>query len=158
MITHLLAEYTETLLAHNPALIVLGRDNVDKKNSTSDYIAIDELVSIPSGAAQSFDDVEEEQQFSVQMKGSFTLNFYGTNARVNAAKWIALHGSQSSYELQRDLGFAVYHATSFRNLKSLEGSQYKNRYEIEVSLYFNETTTIETLRIDTEQTTLIVDN
>jgi len=156
MISDDLANYTEALLVHDPALIVIGRENLKKTNSTKDYIIIDELVSIPTGSAQSFDGDTEEQEFSVQMKGSFTLNFFGTNARANAVKWQALHGSQKSYELQRDLGFAVYHSTSFRNLKNLEGSQFKERYEIEVSLLYNETTTIDTLRIDTAQTSLIV--
>jgi hypothetical protein len=158
MITELLAAYTRDLLDHDASLIVIGRENVDKANSSDDYIAVDELVSIPAGASQEFDGNSEEQTFSVQMKGDFTINFFGDNARANAVKWVTLHGNQESYELQRDLGFAVYHATSFRNLKNLEGSQYKNRYEIEISLYFNETTTIDTLRIDTSEITFIVDN
>ena len=157
MISEDLANYTENLLDHDPTLIIIGRENFDKQDSSADYIVIDELVSVPAGAAQSFDGDAEQQKFSVQMKGDFTINFFGDNARLNAAKWVTLHGNQESYELQRDLGLAIYHATSFRNLKALEGSQYKNRYEVEISLYFNEESTVDTLRIDTAQTTFIVD-
>lgn len=157
MILDDLANYTETLLGHPADQVIIGRENMRKDDSTTDYIVVDELVSLPAGSTPGFDGDAEEQEFTVQMKGDFTIDFFGVNARANAVKWQALHGSQASYELQRDLGFAVYHATSFRNLKNLEGSQYKNRYQVEVSLYYNEVTIIDTLRIDTAQTTLIVD-
>lgn len=157
MISDDLANYTKDLLTYDASLIVIGRENMRKVNSSLGYIVIDELVSVPAGTPQSFDGDAEKQEFAVQMKGDFTLDFYGTNARTNAVNFQALQGSQKSYELQRDLGFAVYHATSFRNLKNLEGSQYKNRYQIEVSLYYNEVITVDTLRIDTAQTTFIID-
>lgn len=158
MISDLLATYTRDLLLHDGSLIVIGRENMVKVNSDLNYILIDELVSVPAGSTNHFDDSAEVQNFVVQMKGDFTLDFYGVNARANAVSWFTKHKSQKSYELQRDLGFAVYHATSFRNLKSLEGSQYKERYQIEVSLYFNEVSAVDTLRIDTAQVSLIVNN
>ena len=158
MISDDLANYTKTLLDYDAALIIIGRENFLKVDNDTNYIVIDELVSTPDGTTENFDGTAEEQEFTVQMKGSFTVNFFGTNARANAVKWQALHKSQAAYELQRDLGFAVFHTTNFRNLKALEGSRYNERYEIEVSLSYNETETIETLRIDTAQTDIIVNN
>lgn len=158
MITDTLATYTKDLLTFNPSLIVIGRENANKVDSGKNYIVIDELFSIPEGRSNDFDGDTEEQTLSVLMKGDFTIDFHGEDARANAVKWVALHGSQKGYELQRDLELTVYHATSFRDLKLLEGSQYKNRYQIEIKLQYTITETIETLRIDTAQTTLIVDN
>lgn len=158
MILDDLANYTKSLLSFGASLIVIARESMRKTGNDVEYIVIDELVSIPDGTIESFNGDTEQQEFTVQFKGSFTLNFFGTNARANAVKWQALHKSQSAYELQRDLGFAVFHTTNFRNLKALEGSQYNERYEIEVSLTYNETEIIDTLRIDTAQTDIIVSN
>jgi len=158
MISDDLAIYTKTLLDYDAALIIVGGENFLKVDNDISYIVIDELVSVPNGTTEKFDEDAEEQKFTVQMKGSFTVNFFGSDARSNAVKWQALHKSQSAYELQRDLGFSVFHTTKFRKLKDLEGSKYNERYEIEVSLTYNETETIETLRIDTAQTDIIVNN
>jgi hypothetical protein len=115
-------------------------------------------LSVPDGILEEFDGDAEQQQFDVSMKGSFTINFFGTDARANAVKWLARHRSQLSRETQRDLSIRVYHATNLRNLKALEGSQFNNRYEIEIQVRYNETETINTLRIDTAETSLIVNN
>jgi len=157
MITEDLANYTQQLLSFNPSLIVIGRENADKVDSSRDYIVVDELFSVPTGRSEDFNKDDEEQEFSVLMSGDFTIDFHGDNARANAAKWVVLHRSQKSYELQRDIGITIYHVTSFRDLKSLEGSQYKNRYQIEFKIRYHITETIETLRIDTAQTDIIVD-
>lgn len=158
MITDLLAEYTRDLLTFNPSLIVIGRENAIKDNSVKNYIVIDELFSVPDSRSPSYDGDEEEQELTIVMKGDFTIDFHGEDARANAAKFQVLQGGQNSRELQRDLGITVFHASAFRDLKSLEGSQYKDRYQIEIKLQYNETQTVETLRIDTAQTTLIVSN
>lgn len=157
MITDLLAAYTRDLLTFNPSLIVIGRENAIKDNSVKNYIVIDELFSIPAASSPSYDGETEKQELTTLMQGDFTIDFHGEDARSNAAKFQVLQRGQKSRELQRDLAITVYHASAFRDLKSLEGSQYKSRYQIELKLMYNETENVDTLRIDTAQTTMTVD-
>ena len=157
MILDDLANYTVGLLEYDPALIILGRENFNKIDSSIGYIIIDEMSDLPIGNTDSFDGDIEQTEFVKQLNGAFTLDFFGTVARQNAVEWQAKHRSQVAYELQRDLGISVYQATIMRNLKNLEGTQYKDRYQIELSVQYNEVITIDTLRIDTAEVTLIVD-
>ena len=112
---------------------------------------------MPIGNTDSFDGDTERAELVKQLNGAFTIDFFGSAARQNAVEWQAKHKWQTSHELQRDLGICVYHASIMRNLKNLEGSQYKDRYQIEISVQYNEAITIDTLRIDTAEVTLIVD-
>lgn len=158
MITDLLAEYVTDLLEFNGSLVVIGRENAIKVDSLKNYIIVDELFSVPDARTPSYDGVAEELEHNIVMRGDFTIDFHGEDARANAAKFQVLQNSQTSKDLQRSLGITVFHATAFRDLKSLEGSQYKSRYQIELKLLYNETQIVDTLRIDTAQTTLIVSN
>ena len=158
MITDLLADYVTGLLDFNPSLVIVGRENAVKVDSLKNYIIVDELFSVPDARTPSYDGEAEELEHNILMRGDFTIDFHGEDARANAAKFQVLQNSQSSKDLQRSLGITVFHATAFRDLKLLEGSQYKPRYQIELKLLYNETEIVDTLRIDTAQTTLIVSN
>lgn len=152
-----LALYLRDLLSHDENLIKFGRDNKELDLTSKNYIVIDESNQSYSGSEISFDGDAEEETYSKQTKSSVTVNFYGTDAYANLNKFKLLQRSQKSYELQRDLGIAVFNISASNDLKFLGGSIYSNRYEIDLTIQYQETTDVETLRIDTAQTTFIFD-
>jgi hypothetical protein len=141
--------YIRDLLDYSESLIKFGRDNAELENTDINYIVVDELASVPMGGAEQFDGVLESMSYGRAMVGGFTINFYGTNAYINSRKYQLLQGSQKSYELQRDLKIAVYHSSNVADLRYLGGTQYSNRYEIELKVGYYETADVDTLRIDT---------
>lgn len=151
-----LANYVSLLLKFDPALVVIGRENAEKVNSSKNYIVVDELLSVPYATSQAFDGTEEEIKTSINMKGDFTIDFHGVDARKNVVFFLARQSGQRSYELQRDRGISIYHVSSLRDLKLLEGSQYKDRYQVEMKVQYNISETIETRRIDTAQASLLI--
>lgn len=155
MILETIAGYIKDLLTYDASLIVLGRLNFDKVTTTGNYIVLDELVSTPLGTNYEFDGTLEKETISVPMSGDFTIDFHGSTARANAVKLLATQKGQKSYELQRDAGIKVQHAQSLTDLKALEGSQFNDRYQVAISVIYNETVVIDTLRIDTAEVTII---
>ena len=154
----LVATYTKQLLTYDPTLIVIGRENFYKLDSDRDYIVVDSDLAIPIGSSDEFNGDTEETVFVKQMSGNFTLDFFGPLARTNAVNWMIQHKGQPAYEFQRDLGIAVFQVSAIRDLKSLEGKKYNHRQRLEFTVQYNEVLTIETLRIDTAQIDLIVNN
>jgi hypothetical protein len=155
MIDTSLANYIKDLLVHNASLVLIGRENFRTENTSEAYIIIDELISTPVASSYEFDETLETETFSTVISADYTIDFYGTNARTNASKFIALQKSQKAYELQRDLGIQVNHVTTLNNLKKIEGSKYSNRYQVSLSVVGNETQVIDTLRIDTAEVEII---
>jgi hypothetical protein len=157
MILSSLADYVGNLLAYDQSLIVLGRSNLNRIDLNESYIIVDSIDQRVAGVSESFDSTLEVMTYITNISASCTLNFYGTNAHTNAIGFITLQPSQASYELLRDNNFNVYHTSSIRNIKSLDGSDYNNRYEIEINLIYNEKREVNTKRIDTLVTTTIRD-
>ena len=148
MIEKLLAEYCRDLITFT-GNIAVGRHNFDRAATPTDFIIIDSLgPSSPSGRTYGYDGDAEQETFSAHVRGDFTLDFYGATAETNAYKFVALQGSQKSYELQRDLGFSVGHCGQIANLRSLDGAQYNGRYQVQLILNYQTSAVVDTLRID----------
>lgn len=156
MILDTLATYITDLLTFDETLVVIGRENALEESSSKNYIVIDELVSIPDARQSSFDGDTEVQELTEVNKGDFTIDFHGDDARQNAINFKLLQRSQAGYELQRDLEISVFNASSMIDVKKLQGSQYGSRYQIEIKVQYNEVVAVDTLRIDTAQTSFIV--
>ena len=152
-----IAIYVRDLISHSESLIKFGRDNAEFTDTELDYIVVDELASVPVGGDEKFDGTLEVMEYGRSMVGGFTVNFYGTNAYTNAKKYLLLARSQKSYELQRDLAVSIYHSNNITDLKFLGGTQYSNRYEVEMMVQYYESAKVETLRIDTVEIDVLND-
>lgn len=152
-----LAFYTLDLLSYDESLIKFGRANAEMENGTTNYIVIDELASSQKGSFESFDGTNEIMTHGARTSTQATLNFYGVDARANARSFLLLRHSQKSYELQRDLGLAVFNVGGITDLRQLTGTEYSNRFEVAVNIQYTETATVNTLRIDVAQTNIIND-
>jgi len=144
-----LAAYVRDLLVYDASLIVIGRENLNRVSSGKGYIIIDELVGLPLGRRYAYNGTTEVEQFVLDMHGTFTIDFFGDSAATNAKKFRLLQSSEKSFELQRTNGIAVYHMSAIKDLKSLDGSQFNPRLQIEVNVGYSEAATVSTLRIDT---------
>lgn len=150
-----IAIYVRDLLDYDESLIKFGRYNGELDGTDTGYIVVDELASVPAGRTEVFDEDAESMEYGRQMVGDFTVNFYGDDAYTNAKQFQILGMSQAGYELQRDLGIAVYHPTNATDLKFLSGTQYANRYEVELKVQYRESVAVDTLRIDTAEITVL---
>lgn len=144
-----LAAYVRDLLVYDASLIVIGRENLNRVTSGRGYILIDELVSTPMGRRYAYNGTTEVEQFVLDVKGAFTIDFFGDSAAANAKKFRLLQSSEKSFELQRTNGICVGHTTTITDLKSLDGNQFNPRFQIVVNVVSSEAATVSTLRIDT---------
>jgi len=139
-------------------LIIVGRENFDRIDTSKSFIIVDNLdPGSPIGTNYDYDGDIEEENFSIPVLGVFTIDFYGTNALTNAKAFIVKQRGQLSLELQRDLKITVFHTLRITNLKSIDGSTYNDRRQIEVNVQYNEELTVDTLRIDTAAVNIIND-
>lgn len=132
------------------SVIVLGRTNTTRKDMTSLQIAVDQLSqATPLGDASEFDGGNETTTISQTMRGTFTIDFLGTQGYTQAMRYMALQRTQMAQDLQRALGVSIGIATRVTDLKLLTGQQYSERYQIEVNMIYNNVLTVPTNRIDT---------
>lgn len=146
-----LARYIRDLLIYQESLILFGMDNEELINSQENYIVVDGLSNSSEGFAEVFDGNTEEMTYFKTTKGQVTISFYGVDAYENLSNFKLLQHSQKSYELQRDLGLAVFLPTNTTNLKNLIGSKYANRQDMDLVLQYEESIDVATLRIDEAQ-------
>ena len=57
--------------------------------------------------------------------------------------------SQRSYDLQRETGLTFYRPSNMENLRQLNGTIWKERYQVEILVGYYDNYEIDTLRIDT---------
>jgi hypothetical protein len=158
MITKMLAQFVTDLLAFPATSIVIGRDNFYKMDSTSDFIIVDALdEGTPQGRVYNYDGDTEIQNITIRMLAACTLDFYGDNASTNAAKFMVLQSSEQARQLQDSLGIATYHAGGLTNLRSTEGTQQSNRYQVQLNVYYSIEQDIDVLRIDTAEVEFLND-
>lgn len=145
-------------LFDNTIPTVLGRYNFNNNDFNDDLIVVDGLSpAIPISNIDKFDGINEIMQHGSFVRQLATVDFYGNNAFLNATKYMALLRSQKATELKEINNLTVYPANTITDLKELVGTQYFNRYQIEVNIRYMITTEIETLRIDTPNIDLLTE-
>lgn len=150
-----LAKYVRDLLDLTTEQVEIGRDNFERTDFAATLIVVDEINSRPLGSRRKFDSDNEQINVTSKWLGDFTLDFFGTNAKTNVSRFSLLQKTEKAYELQRDLGIAVYVGSVRSDLKKLTGSQYSADYQLELKLEYNESIIEPTLRIDIPQVELI---
>jgi hypothetical protein len=146
-----LCEYIQQLLNYAAELIVLGRTNFERVNLQGEYIIVDETESNQKGRMLSYDPDTETEYYNIYQSSHCTISFYGNNAKRNAYRFSVLQNSQLSYDLQRDLDTAIYKCTTPRNIKTQDGTQWHDLWQVEIVCDYTTTEDVSTLRIDTPQ-------
>lgn len=143
-------------LLNNPNISVKrARSNHKNTNFKAPLILVDNLASAQKiGSSDKYNGSSEVLSYGDYYKQVFTFDIYGTNAYTNAQLLSGLLRSQRSSELQRANGLTVYRPSSINNLKILVGTQYNERYQIEVMIGYWDSIDVGTLRIDTVEPNL----
>lgn len=150
MIKIQVADFTKALMNDENLIIIIGRENFENVDFTQDIIVIDSLtVAKNISVTDSYNGTDEIQTFTTCFNQLFTLDFYGDNAYSNANKFIALLKSEKANWYLKDYNLSMMNANSLIDLKDLLGTDYTNRYQVEVSVNYFVNVDIETLRIDT---------
>lgn len=154
-----LARFVRDLLEQPEFTVVqIGRNNFRRDDFTALQIIIDSLGPADRlNTSQKYDGVTEIMQFAQQYSAPCTINFYGDAGYDQASRFALLVQSQRGYELQLEHGIAVFSVGTITDLKWLTGEQYSARYEIALNVQYTVDASVETLRIDTAQTQIIVD-
>jgi hypothetical protein len=145
------AKFTRDLLGVDEQLIRPGRHNFTQDEMTRQYIVIDVLSLVRVSESESFDGDSEEVSYGDIWRGTFTLDFYGTDAYNRAKDFGRLARSQTAAELKRALGLTIYRASRAQNVAQLTGQQYGERWQVEIVVDVSEATMASTLRIDEAQ-------
>lgn len=147
------AIFTRDLLEHpDESLIVIGRENYDVTDFTTEYIVIDALGQMGKvGNMEDYDGDTEKLAIGAVWRGPVTLDFHGNDAYSRAIEYGLLARSQRAYELKQTLGVNIFHSSGPTDLKFLTGEQYSNRVQIELQIEYTHEVIIDTLRIDTAQ-------
>jgi hypothetical protein len=149
MILDQIADYVTALMAFDPSKVIIGRENAIKENFSQNYIVIDTLApAVNFSNGRDYNPITEKEKLNTVQKGSFTLEFYGTDSDSNCNKFVNLQSSQQGKDLQKTYGITCYKASNINNLKQLVGNKYFDRYEIEVMVLYNDSFEIDTLRIE----------
>ena len=150
MINIQVANFTKALMNDINLNIILGRENFENVDFTKDLILIDSLtVAKNISATDSYNGTSEIQTFTTYFNQLFTLDFYGDNAYTNANKFVALLRSEKANWYLKEYNLSMLNANSIIDLKDLLGTDYTNRYQIEVSVNYFVNVDISTLKIDT---------
>ena len=149
MINIQIADFTKALMNDEELIIILGRENFENVDFTQDIILIDSLtVAKNISSTDSYNGTDEIQTFTTYFNQLFTLDFYGNNAYTNANKFIALLRSEKANWYLKDYNLSMLNANSLIDLKDLLGTDYTNRYQVEVNVNYFVNVDIDTLRID----------
>lgn len=146
-----MAYFVMGLLEHPESLIKIGRHNQMLEDTDENYIVVDELSSVNLGSSKEYDGDNEVMAYSGRSLGRVTLNFYGDEAYSNASRFRLLKQSQRSYELQKSIGIAVFQPSQITDLRFIGGTQQSNRFEVEVTVQYTESVSVDTLSIETAQ-------
>lgn len=147
--------FTISLINDTSIAVKKAKANHQHTNFNSDLILIDNLgKAIKLGTSDTFDGETEVMTYGDYYKQSYTFDFYGSNAFINASNFIALLRTQSSFDLQRARGLTFYRPAAIEDLQHLVGTTYNNRYQIEIQVGYWINTELDTLRIDTAETSL----
>lgn len=153
------ALFVRDLLSYDEELIRIGRLNFTIDGFEDSYIGVDSISpAIRLGGGQYFDETSEVMEYQEQWRIPVILSFYGTDAHTNANTLRLYLQSQASIELQQTLGIAVFKGSSLTDIKILTGQNYNNRLDLTINVEYSISANIDTLRIDTAETTLIIDN
>jgi len=132
-------------------ILVYGRDN-DYDNETSSKIVVDTLApSIQQSMTKTYDGDGEEMGIDSLMLGSFTINFYGTDAYERATDFIIFNKTEEARTLQKTHELSVFRTSQITDLKRLAGKYYDSRYEITLNISYNITKNVNRLRFDEAQ-------
>ena len=150
MINIQVANFTKALMNDINLIIILGRENFENVDFIKDLILIDSLTAAKNiSATDSYNGTSEIQTFTTYFNQLFTLDFYGDNAYINANKFVALLRSEKANWYLKDYNLSMLNANSIIDLKDLLGTDYTNRYQVEVSVNYFVNVDITTLKIDT---------
>lgn len=151
------AIFVRDLLSYDESLIRIGRFNFELDGLESNYIAVDAISPmVRLGGGQYFDSTSEVMEYQEQWRIPVIISFYGTSAHTNANNFRLLLQSQASIELQDSLSIAIFKGSSLMDIKNLTGQNYNNRLDLTINVEYSISAEIDTLRIDTAETTLIV--
>jgi hypothetical protein len=152
-----LSRFIRDLLDIDEQLIKQGNDNFEREDFTLNYVVVAEVNAIPISIPKTYDGTAESMKYGALMSASMTIDFFGVDANTRKNLFILLANSQKGYELQRDMQLTVSNPSTVTNLKQLTGTQYSPRFQLAVNIRYNETTDVNTLRIDTAETEITFD-
>lgn len=149
--TRLLALYVRDLLAlAEGTVVVIGRTNVKRNNTSALQVVVDQLAtSVPITDTQRYDGTGEIMHIDMVWSGVMTLDFMGATAYNEAVRFVTLHRHQQGHDLRVLHGIDLGMVSGITDLKILQGEQYSERYQVELTMTYGVGAPIPTKRIDT---------
>ncbi len=153
-----IARFVRDLLQYDEELISIGRNNEELENATEQRIAVDSVTgSSLLSTSKKFDGDAEKMHLSTKNIKSVTISFYGNNAYDVVDDFVLMQKTQLSYELQKQYEIAVKLASEVLDVKLLTGSTYVNRLDVTINVVYNKKKSIDTLRIEDANTSILFD-
>jgi len=144
-----MALWARDLLGYNESLVLIGRRNFTREDFETAYIVLDSLgPETLKGSSLQYDGDAEQQKIALLYSIPITIDFYGEGAHSRAQSLIALRRSQSSRELQRQYGLAVFAPETVTDAKAMTGQQYGERIEVALNAEWQYVETVDLPRID----------
>ena len=139
--------------------IALGRTNKPRGDTQALQIVIDTLApSVALTDTSEYDGNTEAMEITQVWQSVMTVDFMGATAYNKAIEFITKNRHQLGFDLKRSLGIDIGAVGQLQDLKFLQGEQYSERYQVQLTMTYNVTADIETLRIDTAQYDTIITN
>lgn len=151
-VTQQLAIYTRDLLTlPEGVVVIMGRTNIPRGADTETLqISVDQLAqSTPLTDSYTYDGQGEVMAMNQLWRALMTIDFMGDDAYNQVTRFIALNRHQKGFELKQALEIDLQLVSGITDLKMLQGQQYSERYQIELTMMHNISLDIDTKRIDT---------
>jgi len=137
-------------------LIKIGRIDWELVDFNNDYVAVDSIspaTRVSSG--EKFDENGWLISYFEKWRTPVVISFYGDNAYTYADKLRLMLKSELAFELQEELGVAIYAATSVLDVKNLTGRTYNNRIDLNLNVELSIATDVSTSTLDEAQTSIL---
>jgi hypothetical protein len=150
------AGFVVELLAHDPAKVVIGRENFNNTDLQDDVIILDRSTETVISSTESYDEVLEEMSYNTIIRSPITVSIFGDNAQANAYKLQTLIKSEVANQYCMANQIKVYNASGVQRIQPLQGANFNERYDVVFQAQYNHTEVVSILKIDIAQTSIIV--
>lgn len=158
MILDKLANFATDVLLHPVEKVIIENSwtNYKQINWSDNIILVGMVSKRAQGTSEVFNPIDESIEYVTNYTGTATFTFYGDNSEDNALHFVPLCKAQRSIESANVNEFVYKLPTTVTHIGKVIGSQNQHKYQIEMRVSWNESATVDTLRIDTADIQFLV--
>jgi hypothetical protein len=139
-----MAQYVSGLLGYPADKVVMMHAGYIRRDMHKAEIAVMQSSATVRGRRISYNEAELKEYHTLDIEGSYRLDFWGDGAQERAEQFAALQPSQRGIDLQFALSLTVYHMLPPLNIGYIEGTLQANRWQAELNVRYETSVAVDT--------------